>query len=141
MQEIPPLYFQLLYLLSLPGHAWLKDRIKAGTCFAANKSVKLWDKTGFVKGLNGNAGIVEIDTPHGRKAYSLVMLMERQDYQTIEGDAASWFEIVSLHMRRISEITFAYISNRYESYNECGHSQLIRYATLALAPRPLQAAL
>ena len=67
--------------------------------------------------------------------------MERQDYQTIEGDAASWFEIVSLHMRRISEITFAYISNRYESYNECGHSQLIRYAKLALAPRPLQASL
>ncbi len=97
--------------------------------------------TGFVKGLNGNAGIVEIDTPHGRKAYSLVMLMERQDYQTIEGDAANWFEIVSLHMRRISEITFAYISNRYESYNECGHSQLIRYAKLALAPRPLQASL
>ena len=132
---------EMLNLLGLPGHPWLKDRIKAETCFSSNKSVKLWDKTGFVKGLNGNAGIVEIDTPHGRKAYSLVMLMERQDYQTIEGDAASWFEIVSLHMRRISEITFAYISNRYESYNECGHSQLIRYAKLALAPRPLQASL
>lgn len=132
---------EMLNLLGLPGHTWLKDRIKAETCFSSNKSVKLWDKTGFVKGLNGNAGIVEIDTPHGRKAYSLVMLMERQDYQTIEGDAASWFEIVSLHMRRISEITFAYISNRYESYNECGHSQLIRYAKLALAPRPLQASL
>lgn len=132
---------EMLNLLNLPGHTWLKDRIKAETCFSSNKSVKLWDKTGFVKGLNGNAGIVEIDTPHGRKAYSLVMLMERQDYQTIEGDAASWFEIVSLHMRRISEITFAYISNRYESYNECGHSQLIRYAKLALAPRPLQASL
>ena len=132
---------EMLNLLGLPGHPWLKDRIKAETCFSSNKSVKLWDKTGFVKGLNGNAGIVEIDTPHGRKAYSLVMLVERQDYQTIEGDAASWFEIVSLHMRRISEITFAYISNRYESYNECGHSQLIRYAKLALAPRPLQASL
>ena len=132
---------EMLNLLGLPGHPWLKDRIKAETCFSSNKSVKLWDKTGFVKGLNGNADIVEIDTPHGRKAYSLVMLMERQDYQTIEGDAASWFEIVSLHMRRISEITFAYISNRYESYNECGHSQLIRYAKLALAPRPLQVSL
>ena len=132
---------EMLYLLSLPGHAWLKDRIKADTCFAANKSVKLWDKTGFVKGVNGNAGIVEIDTPHGRRAYSLVMFMEREDYQTIIGSASRWSERVSLHMRKISEITFAFISNRYESYNECGRSQLIRYAKLALAPRPLQVSL
>ena len=133
---------EMLNLLGLPGHPWLKDRIKAETCFSSNKSVKLWDKTGFVKGLNGNAGILEIDTPHGRRAYSLVMLIEREDYQTIEGDAAHWFERVSLHMRRISEITFAFISNRYESYNECGRSQLIHYIKLALAPHPpLQATL
>ena len=132
---------EMLYLLSLPGHSWLKDRIKADTCFSANKSVKLWDKTGFVKGVNGNAGVIEIDTPHGRRAYSLVMFMEREDYQTIEGDANRWSERVSLHMRKISEITFAFISNRYESYYECGRSQLIRYAKLALAPRPLQASL
>ncbi|MEC9383052.1 MAG: hypothetical protein VYD06_01255, partial [SAR324 cluster bacterium] len=113
----------------------------AETCFSSNKSVKIWDKTGFVKGVNGNAGIVEIDTPHGRRAYSLVMFMEREDYQTIEGSALRWSERVSLHMREISEITFAFISNRYESYNECGRSQLIRYAKLALAPRPLQVSL
>ena len=132
---------EMLYLLSLPGHSWLKDRIKADTCFSANKSVKLWDKTGFVKGVNGNAGVIEIDTPHGRRAYSLVMFMEREDYQTIEGDANRWSESVSQHMRKISEITFAFISNRYESYYECGRSQLIRYTKLALAPRPLQASL
>lgn len=132
---------EMLYLLSLPGHSWLKDRIKADTCFSANKSVKLWDKTGFVKGVNGNAGVIEIDTPHGRRAYSLVMFMEREDYQTIEGDANSWSERVSLHMRKISEITFAFISNRYESYYECGRSQLIRYTKLALAPHPLQTSL
>ena len=132
---------EMLYLLSLPGHSWLKDRIKADTCFSANKSVKLWDKTGFVKGVNGNAGVIEIDTPHGRRAYSLVMFMEREDYQTIEGDANRWSVRVSLHMRKISEITFAFISNRYESYYECGRSQLIRYTKLALAPRPLQTSL
>ena len=132
---------EMLYLLGLPGHAWLKDRIKAGTCFSANKSVKLWDKTGFVKGVNGNAGIVEIDTPHGRRAYTLVIFMEREDYLTIEGDASSWSERMSLHMRKISELSYAFISNRYNSYNECGHSQLIRYTKLALAPRPLQASL
>ncbi len=132
---------EMLYLLSLPGHSWLKDRIKADTCFSANKSVKLWDKTGFVKGVNGNAGVIEIDTPHGRRAYSLVMFMEREDYQTIEGDSNRWSERVSLHMRKISEITFAFISNRYESYYECGRSQLIRYTKLALAPRPLQTSL
>ena len=69
------------------------------------------------------------------------MFMEREDYQTIDGDATRWSERVSLHMRKISEITFAFISNRYESYNECGRSQLIRYAKLALAPRPLQVSL
>ena len=132
---------EMLYLLSLPGHSWLKDRIKADTCFSANKSVKLWDKTGFVKGVNGNAGVIEIDTPHGRRAYSLVMFMEREDYQTIEGDSNRWSERVSLHMRKISEITFAFISNRYESYYECGRSQLIRYTKLALAPHPLQTSL
>ena len=132
---------EMLYLLGLPGHFWLKDRIKAGTCFSANKSVKLWDKTGFVKGVNGNAGIVEIDTPHGRRAYSIVMFMEREDYNTIEGDANLWSELVSLHMRNISQIIFAFISNRYESYYECGRSQLIRYTKMALAPRPLQTSL
>jgi beta-lactamase class A len=132
---------EMLYLLGLPGHVWLKDRIKAGTCFSANKLVKLWDKTGFVKGVNGNAGIVEIDTPHGRRAYSIVMFIEREDYQTITGDATSWSERVSLHMRKISELTFSFISNRYESYNDCGRSLLIRYTKLALAPRPLQASL
>jgi beta-lactamase class A len=132
---------EMLYLLSLPGHSWLKDRIKADTCFSGNRSVKLWDKTGFVKGVNGNAGVIEIDTPHGKRAYSIVMFMEREDYQTIEGDANRWSESVSLHMRKISEITFAFISNRYESYYECGRSQLIRYTKLALAPRPLQTSL
>ena len=132
---------EMLFLLGLPSQSWLKDRIKAKTCFSSNKSVKLWDKTGFVKGVNGNAGIVEIATPHGRKAYSIVMFMERENYQSIKGDAAQWFERVSLHMRRISEMTYAFISNRYESYNVCGRSLLTRYAKLALAPRPLQASL
>ena len=132
---------EMLYLLGLPGQAWLKDRIKAGTCFSSNKLVKIWDKTGFVKGVNGNAGIVEIDTPHGRKAYSIVMFIEREDYQSITGDAAQWSESVSHHMRRISEMTYAFISNRYGSFNKCGLSRLIRSAKLALAPRPLQATL
>ncbi|GIT03738.1 MAG: hypothetical protein CM1200mP28_09970 [Deltaproteobacteria bacterium] len=110
----------MLNLLKLPGYPWLKDRIKAGTCFSTNKTVKLWDKTGFVKGSNGNAGIVEINTPFGRKAYSIVLFIERKDFHSISGNARKWFEQSSMHMRRISEMTYAYFSKRYHNYNECG---------------------
>ena len=117
------------------------ERIKAGTCFSSNKSVKIWDKTGFVKGVNGNGGIVEIDTPHGRKAYSIVMFIERDKYHTIIGDATKWSERMAMHMRRISEMTYAFFSNRYESYNKCGRSLLNRFAKLALASHLLHASL
>lgn len=132
---------EMLYLLGLPGHSWLKDRIKAGTCFSTNKTVKIWDKTGFVKGANGNAGIVEINTPHGSKAYSIVLFIERENFHSITGDATNWFERVSMHMRRISEMTYAFFSNRYQSYNQCGLSLLIRHARRAFISRPVQASL
>jgi hypothetical protein len=131
----------MLHLLKLPGHSWLIDRIKAGTCFSSNKTVNIWDKTGFVKGVNGNGGIVEIDTPHGRKAYSIVMFMERDKFQTIIGDATKWSESMAMHMRRISEMTYAFFSNRYESYNKCGRSLLNRFAKLALTSHLLHASL
>ncbi len=130
---------EILDLLSLPGHAWLKDRIKAGTCFADNQVVNIWDKTGFVKGVNGNAGIVEIDTPHGKKAYTIVMFMERDDHDSISGDASKWFERMSVHMRKISEMTYAYFSLHYNSYNLCGRSLLSQYARRALASSTVSA--
>ena len=122
----------MLNLLKLPGHPWLKDRIKAGTCYSTNKTVKLWDKTGFVKGSNGNAGIVEINTPFGRKAYSIVLFIERKDFHSITGNARKWFEQASMHMRRISEMTYAYFSKRYHKYNECGLPLLMRHTRNAL---------
>ena len=94
--------------------------------------IKLWDKTGFVKGLNGNAGIVEIDTPLGRRAYSIMMFIERNNFETIDGNAQEWFKSISEHMRRISEIIFAFFSNRYKSYYDCGHSALSRYIKLEI---------
>jgi len=118
---------EMLLLLGLPGHTWLKDRIKAGTCFSSDKTVNIWDKTGFVKGANGNAGIVEIETPYGKKAYSIVLFIERNNYESIKGDAKKWFFKSSFHMRRISEMTYAFFSNRYERYFNCGYSNLIRY--------------
>ena len=123
---------EMLNLLKLPGHKWLKDRIKAGTCYSTNKTVKLWDKTGFVKGSNGNAGIVEINTPFGRKAYSIVLFIERKDFHSITGNVRKWFEQASMHMRRISEMTYAYFSKRYHNYNECGLPLLMRYASNTL---------
>jgi len=119
---------EMLNLLKLPGHPWLKDRIKAGTCYSTNKTVKLWDKTGFVKGSNGNAGILEINTPFGRKAYSIVQFIERKDFHSITGNARKWFEQSSMHMRRISEMTFAYFSKQYHNYNECGLPLLMHHS-------------
>ena len=124
---------EMLNLLKLPGHPWLKDRIKAGTCYSTNKTVKLWDKTGFVKGSNGNAGIVEINTPFGRKAYSIVLFIERKDFHSITGNARKWFEQASMHMRRISEMTYAYFSKRYQNYNECGLPLLMHHTRNALS--------
>ena len=132
---------EMLHLLELPGHSWLIDSIKAETCFSSNNYVKIWDKTGFVKGVKGNGGIVEIDTPHGRKAYSIVMFMERDNYHTIIGDATQWSEHMGMHMRRISEMTYAFFSYRYESYNECGKSLLNHFAKLAHTSHLLQASL
>ena len=122
---------EMLNLLKLPGHPWLKDRIKAGTCYSTNKTVKLWDKTGFVKGSNGNAGIVEINTPFGRKAYSIVLFIERKDFHSITGNARKWFEQASMHMRRISEMTYAYFSNLYHNYNQCGINLLMHHTRKA----------
>ena len=101
---------EMLNLLKLPGHPWLKDRIKADTCYSTNKTVKLWDKTGFVKGSNGNAGIVEINTPFGRKAYSIVLFIERKDIHSITGNARKWFEQASMHMRRISAVSYTHLT-------------------------------
>ena len=122
---------EILFLLSLPGYAWIKDRIKDNTCFSSDKTTEIWDKTGFVKGSNGNAAIVRIDTPHGKKAYSIVLFIERNDYKSIKGDAKIWYEKVSLHMRRISEMTYAFFSRKYERNSKCGLSRLLYYTKLA----------
>ena len=118
---------EMLNLLKLPGHPWLKDRIRAGTCFSTNKTVKLWDKTGFGKGSNGNAGIVEINTPFGRKAYSIVIFIERKNFHSIKENARNWFKNASLHMRKISEMAYAYFSIQYKNYNKCGLPLLMRH--------------
>jgi len=118
---------EMLNLLKLPGHPWIKDRIKASTCYSTNKTVKIWDKTGFVKGSNGNAGIIEINTPFGRKAYSIVLFIERKDFQSITGNTRKWFEQSSMHMRKISEMTYAYFSKLYHNYNECGLPLLMHH--------------
>ena len=123
---------EILNLLKLPGYPWLKDRIQANTCFSTNKTVTLWDKTGFVKGSNGNAGIVEINTPFGRKAYSIVIFIERKDFKSIAVNARKWFVKTSMHMRSISEMTYAYFSNLYQNYNECGIPLLMRHTKNAI---------
>ena len=118
---------EMLNLLKLPGYPWLKDRIRAGTCFSTNKTVKLWDKTGFVKGSNGNAGIIEINTPFGRKAYSIVIFIGRNNFHSIKENTRNWFKNTSIHMRKISEMTFAYFSNQYHNFNKCGIPLLKRF--------------
>jgi beta-lactamase class A len=123
---------QMLHLLSLSGRSDNKDRLKDGTCFAGNQTVRIWDKTGFVKGLNGNAGIIEIDSPHGRRAYSIVAAIERPNYRTIRGNASRWSAKVAYHLRRISELAYAFFTSRYDAFSDCGHDRLVQYATRAL---------
>jgi len=133
---------QMLHLLSLSGRSDRKDRLKDGTCFAGNKTVRIWDKTGFVKGINGNAGIIEIDSPHGRRAYSVVAAIERPNFRTIRGNASRWSAKVAYHLRRISELTYAYFTSRYDALADCGHDRLVQYSTRALQQNtPLKASL
>ena len=91
----------------------------------------MWDKTGFVKGSNGNAGIVEINTPFGKKAYSIVLFIERKDFHSITVNVKKWFEKTSMHMRRISEMTYAYFSNLNHNYNQCGINLLMNHTRKA----------
>ena len=59
--------------------------------------------------------------------YSIVLFIERKDFNSIQGNGRKWFEDVSKHMRRISEMTFAFFSKRYHNYNECGLPLLMRH--------------
>ena len=119
---------RMLYLMSLPGYKWIQDRIKDGTCFSRRKSVRVWDKTGFVKGINGDAGIVEFNTPNGRRAYTIVLIMERENYLSIPGDANTWSARVAMVLRRISEMSYAFVSSYYNRPNQCGLGLLLQYA-------------
>jgi uncharacterized protein YgiM (DUF1202 family) len=124
---------EILYLMGQPNGPRARDRLKDGTCFARNKNVKVWDKTGFVKGVNGNIGIVQIDTPEGPKSYTVVMAMERANHESISGNANGWSFNLSQHMRRISELIYTYMSIEYHRYNECKQTdRLVYHASQAL---------
>lgn len=122
---------KMLDYLGMGSDHRVNDRLKDGTCYAENDQVKLWDKTGFVKGVNGNAGIVEIDTPHGRRAYSVVLILERANYQSIDGNAVEWSSSISEQMRRISEMVYAHFNLEYEAADDCGYESLIHHVRRA----------
>ncbi|MBF0349429.1 MAG: serine hydrolase [SAR324 cluster bacterium] len=119
----------MLSLLGIEGHRHSRDRLKDGTCFEQFDSVKIWDKTGFVRGLNGNSGIIEIDTPQGRKAYSVVSIIDREDYWRIRGGGNRWAAVQSYRMRRISEMIYAWFMNQHQGFEACGRNELVKYAT------------
>ena len=127
---------EILYMMGQPNGPRARDRLKDGTCFARNKNVKVWDKTGFVKGVNGNIGIVQIDTPEGPKSYTVVMAMERANYKSISGNANGWSFNLSQHMRRISELVYTYMSIQYHRYNECKQTDRLVYHASQALERP-----
>ena len=127
---------EILYLMGQPNGPRARDRLKDGTCFARNKNVKVWDKTGFVKGVNGNIGIVQVDTPEGPKSYTVVMAMERANYKSISGNANGWSFNLSQHMRRISELVYTYMSIQYHRYNECKQTDRLVYHASQALERP-----
>ena len=133
---------EMLYLLGLPGRKQARDRLKDGTCYANNRSIRIWDKTGFVKGLNGNAGILEIDTPRGRIAYTVTTIVDREKFKTISGSGNGWSFNISQQMRRMSELAYAYMTVQYGSYNECGSKPLTYHTRRAFQnPKKFQIAM
>lgn len=127
---------EMLYLMGQPNGPRARDRLKDGTCFARNPHVKVWDKTGFVKGVNGNVGIVQIETPEGPRSYTVVMALEREEYKTIPGNANKWSYNLSQHMRRISELVYTYMSIQYHRYNECEQTDRLVYHASQALKRP-----
>lgn len=118
---------QMLYILGLSSSSRARDRLKDGTCFASDRSAKIWDKTGYVRGLNGDVGIIEIDTKQGRRSYSVISIIDRPNYKTIRGNSDRWARKQSRLHRRISEMTYAFFKERYGSKTQCGRQRLLRY--------------
>lgn len=122
---------EMLYILGLPSRKGVNDRLKDGTCFARDHDVKIWDKTGFVRGLNADVGIIEINTPEGRRPYSIISIIDRPNYRSIRGSGLSWAKKQSRLHRRISEMSYAYFKNKYGDSTTCGTKQLTSYIKLA----------
>lgn len=118
---------QMLYLLGLSSRRGVRDRLKDGTCFAADRTAKIWDKTGFVRGLNADVGIIEIKTPKGRRPYSIISIIDRQNYNSIRGSGNSWARRQSKFHRMISEMSYAYFKNKYGAPTQCGKKRLFSY--------------
>lgn len=124
---------EMLYLLGLSSRRGVRDRLKDGTCFASDRSAKIWDKTGFVRGLNADVGIIEIKTPKGRRPYSIISIIDRPNYNTIRGSGKSWAKRQSRLHRRISEMSYAYFKNKYGAPTNCGKKRLFSYGKLVAA--------
>ncbi|MBF0279654.1 MAG: serine hydrolase [SAR324 cluster bacterium] len=118
---------QMLYLLGLSSRRGVKDRLKDGTCFASDRTAKIWDKTGFVRGLNADVGIIEINTPKGRRPYSIISIIDRPNYHSIRGSGNSWARRQSKFHRMISEMSYAYFKNKYGAPTKCGKKRLNSY--------------
>ncbi len=122
---------EMLYLLGLSSRHGVKDRLKDGTCFAGDHDAKIWDKTGFVRGLNANVGIIEIKTPEGRRPYSIISIIDRPNYRSIRGNGQSWARRQSQLHRRVSEMSYAYFKKKYGASTKCGAKRLSSYLQLA----------
>ncbi|MBF0287941.1 MAG: serine hydrolase [SAR324 cluster bacterium] len=118
---------QMLYLLGLSSRRGVKDRLKDGTCFANDRSAKIWNKTGFVRGLNGDVGIIEIKTPKGRRPYTIISIIDRPNYRSIRGNGNWWAKRQSRLHRKISEMSYAYFKRKYGARTKCGRKRLMNY--------------
>lgn len=119
---------KMLFYLGLSSSSKARDRLKDGTCFASDRSTKIWDKTGYVRGLNGDVGIIEIKTPQGRRPYSVISIIDRPNYKSIRGNSDRWARKQSRHHRRFSEMTYAFFKDKYGAKTQCGVKRLKRYS-------------
>ena len=119
--------FQMLRLMQLPPPSQIADRLHAKTCLDEDQTTKLWDKTGFVRGSNGDAGIIAFQAEQQRVAYIIVSVIWRKDHQSIISNGKRWFQKSNFIHRRISEMTYAYFQKQYPGQSSCGADLFQKY--------------
>ncbi len=118
---------EILWLMQLPPPSQIADRLYSKTCLTQDPHTRLWDKTGFVRGSNGNAGVIGFQVNDKTQAYIIVSVIWRKNHQSINSGGKLWFQKSNFIHRRISEMTYAYFQKLYSGPSTCGATLLEKH--------------